>query len=208
MSLKKNVVLCVAILMMLFAGCGSSDAQHINDEPTISGLPYIETFSGEEYEKYKCHFSPVESAVFCCNGTQVQIPADDERLVRLLNFLAYSEEHKLSVWLQGYLNKQQISEYVGSNAPVLKVNFACEDTNRTALKDTPQIVICGDSYILINSNGGQNDEKSTRAELYWPYGELAASMSSKGLFSDILVYGNWGNNCWLNILEYAGFYAQ
>lgn len=203
-----TVTLCM--LMTFLAACNSERADDPNAFPpglkyNVSGLPAIEDFSETEYEDGNVQFSPVESAVWRHDGVQEEISADDPRLIRLLNFLAKDADMMQSWWRQGYVLEEEINTYLACDDAMLEVNFRNEEGNRYSIHGyTPKIVICGDSYILFVDS---EDPTDIRAERYWPFAEklpITAPRSSGPHSSKT----SWGNDYWIDLLEYAGFVSE
>lgn len=205
--------LCVLMIAVLMFGCNNNaDSGNptgttttgitTTETPIENTLPDITMFSETEYENYKTHFSPVKSASYRCNGTVEEISADDPRLLRLLNFLAYSSENSMDVWTQGYVSEDEINSCLSTDYPMLEINFYNEKgRSGSAIGDTPKIVVCGDSYLaFVDPALANNGIEGVFAEQYWPYGELVTSTNG----TDFRIE-NWGLKYWLNILEYAGF---
>ena len=211
---KKLIIgLCVLMVAVLMFGCNNIANSGNFTETTITEvtstetsmentLPDIKIFSETEYENYKTHFSPVKSASYRCNGTVEEISADDPRLLRLLNFIAYSSENLMDVWRQGYVLEDEINGCLSTVYPMLEINFY-NDNGRSGsvIGDTPKIVVCGDSYLaFVDSKLENNGIEGVFAEQYWPYGEFASNPDKTNFSTD-----GWGAKSWLNILEYAGF---
>lgn len=175
----------------------------------VPNVPRIEDFSGEVYEKYVFHFPPVESAVYVYNGTELAIEPDDPRLVRLLNFLAYSENKYLSCWTRGYVNESEMNGFLASDDPRLEVSFYEPEPlklnrGRCTQEDTPKIIICGDNYLLYCRES--DPDGTERIERWWPYGSLYEDWAVKRVDRNCrLLYEGWGDSCWIDLLVYAGF---
>ena len=187
--------LCLAFAMW---GCARYMSSGKLDE-----LPAIESFSSTAYEEYEFHFSPVKSAVLQVNGSKEVIKPDDPRLVRLLNFLAFSAEKGLSTLRQGYVMQDEIDGYLSSNEAMLEVTFSRGEASGTnILSNTPKIVVCGDSYILfVDSEIANNGIQGMHAERHWPYAVLVPVAQRE----EKLSYNGWGSGYWMDILEYCGF---
>jgi len=166
-------------------------------------LPAIESFSGTVYEEYEFHFSPIKSAVLHVNGSKAVIKPDDPRLLRLLNFLAFSAEKELSTLRQGYVMEEEIDDYLSSNEAMLEVTFSLGEASGTnILSNTPKIVVCGDSYILfVDPEIANNGIQGIHAERHWPYAVLVPVTQ----WEEKLSYNGWGSGYWMDILEYCGF---
>lgn len=198
----KRILCCLCAVLLILPLSACKDPA-IDGQPTETGLPAVESFSDTEYEDYQYHFRPVQKAVYKHDGIEETIAADDPRLIRLLNFLAYSENQMLSIWLQGCVEEAEINTYLASDAPMLDVAFVMEgEPKNDTLGDTPRILVCGDSYLLFIQDGiTNNGEKGLVAERYWPYASTIEWTSETGNVS----LEGWGTGYWMDILEYAGF---
>ncbi len=196
-------VLCCLCAFLLILSLSACEAPAIDEQPTETGLPAMESFSDTEYEDYQYHFRPVQKAVYKHDGIEETIAADDPRLIRLLNFLAYSENQMLSIWRQGYVEEAEIHTYLASDAPMLDVTFVMKgEPKRDTLGDTPRILVCGDSYLLFEDPKiANNGYTGLFAERYWPYASIIEWTSKTGNVS----LEDWGTGYWIDILEYAGF---
>lgn len=204
----KRVLCIICVLACCLCGCAKKQENYLREGLycNVPNVPRIEKFSGKAYEKYEYHFSPVESAVYVYNGTEIAIEADDPRLIRLLNFLAYSDEKDLSWWLQGYEYEDEINVFLASDVPRLEVNFIEEPlTFGSALEKTPKIIICGDTFLLYTREPGPDGTE--RADRRWPYAELYMKWADKEKVDERnrLSSKRWGTDCWIDLLVYAGF---
>ena len=209
---KLLIGLCALMIAVMMVGCINANridptettTTEITSTETSTGrtLPNITMFSETEYENYKTHFSPIKSASYRCNGTVEEISADDPRLLRLLNFIAYSSENAMDVWRQGYVFEDEVNSCLSTDYPMIEINFYNEKgRSGSAIGDTPKIIICGDSYLaFVDSTLENNGLEGVFAEQFWPYGELVTGTND----TDFQIE-NWGLKYWLNILEYAGF---
>jgi hypothetical protein len=175
----------------------------------VEGLPSINNFSDSEYENYTYHFSSIESAVYLCGSQKESIDINDSRLIRLLNFLAYSEESGYSSWLQGYVEESEISQYQECKSPMLEIVF--DNSTRTddhVFSTTPKMLICGHTCLLFVDTERPEWplEKGVYADQLFPYFELLEEMVISGELEDAVLYQNeWGGNNWIDLLAYAGF---
>lgn len=150
---------------------------------------------------YSQWFSPVESAVLYVNGTQQQIATDDPRLIRVLNFLAYSADSMLGFQTQGVVFQSEIEEYDFSGVPRLEVTFVAEAADKAGFRYSPRILICGDTYFLyMNPETYASGDLELCAERHWPYSKLAPEGAKRSDYDLSL-----GGDYWLDILKYCGF---
>lgn len=185
---NRFAVLIIALLFFL-SGCNSASTD------PLSNLTIPD--SG-----YQACFAPVEGAVLYVDGVPQKINVDDPRLIRVLNFLAHAKETMQYSWTQGFVYEEEINQYYSSDATMLEVTFAVDAVSDQSIhRDTPKILISGDTYILfVDSKTMNNGIEEIHAERHWPYEELApegATQSNTDL--------SWGGDYWLDILEYCGF---
>lgn len=200
------------VVAVMMVGCINSN--RINSRETTTNeitftetsigktLPDITMFSETKYENYKTHFSPVKSASYRCNGIVEEISVDDPRLLRLLNFIAYSSENVMDIWRQGYVFENEVNSCLATDSPMIEIEFYNEKGHSgSTIGDTPKIIVCGDSYLaLVDPTIENNGIEGVYAEQFWPYGELASDTDKTNFSTD-----SWGYSSWLNILEYVGF---
>ena len=177
-----RVLTLMIAVVFAFAGCQS------DPEPShpLDALDIPKT----GYEQY---FAPVVSATLYVGRDQQQIQPDDPRILRLLNFLAYSADTMQDSWTRGVYSEEEIALYYSSGATMLEVTFAADSEDWSQNHCVPKILVCGDTYLLYLRNG-------KTAERHWPYAKQAPESAQK---SDTDV--DWGGEYWLDILEYCGF---
>lgn len=151
---------------------------------------------------YSQYFSPVEKAVLYEDGVAKQIETDDPRLIRLLNLLAYARETMQYSCLQGYVYEEDTKSYYASNAKMIEISFLIDDESDHSIhRDTPKILVCGDSYLLfVDPNTMQDGITETHAERHWPFNNLAPDGANRSS-----THMEWGNDYWLDLLQYCGF---
>lgn len=113
---------CIVLIFCCLLGCACQGIPN-GMNCKVPGVPRIDKFSTKEYENYEFQFSPVKYAVYKKGETTVDIAPTDERLISLLNFLAYSEEKRYSSIRTGYVEEEEINRYLKANAPMLEVHF-------------------------------------------------------------------------------------
>ena len=178
-------------------------------------LPKIEDFSGTEYEDYEYTFGPVESAVLKHNETEIEISPDDPRLIRLINFLMYSNHASYSTWLHGYEEDQAIrEEYLSTDEPMLVVNLnSAEIDDKLTFGNIYQLVISSNSYLLMIDYDPDNYSWANGGLLAYqitPYTQLLLDNADQSMLEKISLYPSWDDHeyCWLKLLEYAGLVVE
>lgn len=168
----------------------------------VEDLPAIGDFSGTQYEDYKRHFPVVKYAVLYHDGTEETIAPDDVRLIRLLNFLAYSNIEGHSELRQSLLTKAEIEECWIEADPKLVIYFDDSEITWRTYR-IPQIIIWGSTYLEL-----QSIEEGTvnSAMQYYPYAEMLTNMvMNEKLPKDALYNLDSMEDPWLDLLAYSGF---
>lgn len=175
------VIMTICALVSLLAGCASKDPLAKLDIPD---------------DCYTEYFSPVEGAVLYANGTTQQIASDDPRLIRVLNFIAYSQMYEPGAWTKGCVGEETINKCYASTMATLEINFAVDTENPTqGHKGWEWIIVCGSTFLEPMPDGHTYEGRN--AVVHWPYSELAP----EGTKNDM----EWEEEPWLNILTYCGF---
>lgn len=205
---RKMIRLCILwVAVCLLGACAHAQSEMPSDGLycSVENVPSIHEFAGTQYEDFDSHFAQIESAAYIYDGKEIHIEPNDSRLIRLLNFLAYSDKKCLSSLQQGYLDEEQIDALRLSEFPRLEVSFHCaEGETQDSLSRTFKILVCGDSYLRYSYTSSA--DASVVVERYWPYGELVMSMVlEEKLPMNVLSYEGWGTGYWIDLLKYAGF---
>jgi len=201
---KIFLILCSLMLSLLIGACANHDLPK-GLACDIDNLPAWESFSATNYESYAFSFSKVNTVIYKYNGTENTINHDDPRVIRLLNFLAYSDKKSLSTWRQGYVSQDEVQGYLMAGEPVLEIIFHSNEISEThSYASLQKLLICGDSYLrFIDING------ELRIERCWPYGELImCEITEESRYEDFISYDGWGSNYWIDLLTYSGFGGQ
>lgn len=206
-KLKRIRCYILCAVACLLVGCANTQTEIAVEGLycSVENVPSINEFPGTRYEDDDLHFAEIESATYIYDGKELYIEPNDPRLIRLLNFLAYSDKKGLSSLQQGYLDEEQINDLRLSEFPQLEVRFDCaENEKQTSLSRTFKILVCGDSYLRYSNTC--STDYSVMVERYWPYGELVMSMVvEEKLPMNVLSYEGWGTGYWIDLLKYAGF---
>lgn len=212
---RRNILtIGIIIMFLLLAGCDydtfptggiiTDPATTLSSSACNYGVPPIDTFSSIEYESYKYQFSSVDKAVLKLNGAEHPISADDPRLIRLLNAIAYSMSEMSDQLLHHYIEGEELQQCLSIDAPMLEITFRNDGTG-SGLKDVPRIVICKGSYLkFIADKDKPTGITDSLAEMRFPFGELETKESS-ALQVESSTPGEWGEESWLDLVEYAGF---
>ena len=201
-------------LVLLLSGCSFCETNPSNTGQSglsfpVIGMPAADVFSATMYEDYNI-FPEVSSAKLIDNGRTEEIMSNDLRVVRLLNALSYSLKDDLTWIRQGYVEEAEISDYLVKSNRYLEISFHPGDSaSNNHIARTGKIIVCGHSYLVFLDQsllGWVAD--GDIAEQHWPYTELVSRMIQKGeLREDVLTF-QWEKDCWIDLLEFAGFGGQ
>ena len=212
---RRNILtIGIIIMFLLSAGCDydtfptggtiTDPTTTLSSSACNYGVPPIDTFSSIEYESYKYQFSSVDKAVLKLNGAEHPISADDPRLIRLLNVIAYSFSEMSDCLLQHYIEGEELKQCLSADAPMLEITFLNDGTG-SGLEDVPRIVICKGSYLkFIADKDKPTGITDSLAEMRFPF----AAMAEKVIYeqhAELSVSGEWGAETFIDLIEYAGF---
>ena len=200
--MKKRFLLVLSLLIVftILLGCESRSNAPAGLREPVDGLPSIETFSGTKLEDYTYQFVAVERAVYSHDGTEEEISSGDQRLLRLLNFIAYSENNSFSWWRQGYIQDAEINRKYG-NSPRLIVYFQSNRNTQKPLQDSYKIVVSRSAVLFYRDD--------SYIEECWPYLDLYHQLVVTGSitgaqFNAEISEGQEGEP-WLDLLGFSGF---
>lgn len=110
----------VSFVLKYIAGWDLSDYKN---DPYYK-IPVMEEFSSDVIEKRKNPFANVVSATLYKNGKVTKFDANDPRIIRLLNFMTFSDEDPIQSYyiLGGFLDKGDY-EYAAGNSFRLELCF-------------------------------------------------------------------------------------
>lgn len=195
-------LLLATLFVMSACQSGQPKGLHYN----VEGLPSIKDFSGTDLKEiqyddacypFVCGFPQIESAKRIQNGIEEDIDPKDPRLIRLLNFFAYSNENILDAWTKGWIDEEHVPDIMSTGIPILEVIFDVQDQSNPGLL---KIVICGDSYLQY----WHSERNESGVGTVHPYSFLVEE--DKLFFNDFPQHLNCcGKKCWIDLLEYAGF---
>ena len=206
--MKYFFAICMLFLLLSFIICSCvpnvEKGNGLNVH--VPGLPEIEAFSNSEYEDYYMQYPPVKNAILRCGSEETPIAADDPRLIRLLNFLLYSESNWLTTTQQSYVLTEEINSLLQSDVPMLDITFVHQyiPNHMQISPYLPRMIICGDSYLTFVYD---DEIAPARAERFLPYRVLISEAVRTGQAStNYLIDTAWDSEKWIDLLKYAGFY--
>ena len=212
---RRNILtIGIIIMFLLLAGCDydtfptggiiTDPATTLSSSACNYGVPPIDTFSSNKYEPYKYQFSSVDKAVLKLNGAEHPISADDPRLIRLLNAIAYSMSEMSDQLLHHYIEGEELQQCLSIDAPMLEITFRNDGTG-SGLKDVPCIIVCEGSYLkFIADEDKPTGVTAPLAEMRFPFAEIVA----KAIYeqqAELSISEEWGAKSFIDLIEYAGF---
>lgn len=211
MKMKRKLVFFFLVILIISNVYGCSWQEEKSSLPetgmrlAVKGMPKVGEFSGESLEAFEDQFPPVSYATYYHNGTEEDIPANDPRLITLLNLIAYSKNEHTNAMMQGYLEDDEVKMLLSNAAAHLEVVFLPTDSASDILAQTQILQVCGASclhYINVKGNGQQIQPE-------YPYMSLLLEMVENGEIAEqILLQESDLHNQetpWLDLLEYSGF---
>ena len=209
----KKIVICVLLFLCIaIVGCQDNSLEAKSKktkietslpaglEISVEGLPEIDSISAQS-EAYKQWFSSIESAVLYLDGTTQKISPTDERLLRLINFIAQSINERSHKYMTGLVEADEIALWY-TYEPMLEINLI-EDGSQ-AISDQ-KLLIWGNSFLAIKNPMGYEWCEHPIAGRYWPYASFFSPNSELGSSNDQLYLEESGRKPWLDLLVYVGF---
>lgn len=221
MRIKYHICILL-ITIFLLPGCGerTGDELPAGLRYDVEGVLPIDDFSGEECDQYDSDnalhycFSPIEVVTYKHDGVAETIDSDDPRVIRLLNFMMYSESQGKTMLQQSYVDANHLESLVKSNEDTLEIIFEAENDERGTPEKPERIIICGDTFLTMFSYEDCLEEgpvryayKGMAAVRYWPYAELLYDYAKKRDLdpTELTSFAEWGSGYWIDLLKYAGF---
>lgn len=165
----------------------------------VEGLPEIDEFPSSFFQERKAQFLDISSVRYIAEGSSLELPTDDSRVIRLLNFIGKSFEDGTYGMQFGYEEPNEIAGWYENTAPMLGITF--RDNKETA--DPTGFALC--SALLIRGgtvlkvlNPEYTNDSMTHGVLLWPYNTLLGENSLQ-----YLCYPE--KEQWIDLLVYAGF---
>ena len=216
-----ELLLCIALMICLLAACGTGSTgesdiapeteETVTEEPSeepelapglflqANDLPTIDEFSSTEVEKRDRPYPNIVSVRYYADGTSTELPADDGRVIRLLNFISKSFDDGSFGIQYGYEEYDEIMQWYSFSIPMLEVTFerASEEQLRNGATAITKLLICG-SAVLYVDDARYFEDGLEKGELYWPYVAILGEKSDH-------YFSSPGEITWIDFLVYAGF---
>lgn len=211
MNRGMRLLLFLLIILLSLSGCGKrleKDSTPAGINYPMEGVPDIGAFSGEKYEDYRCHFAKIKSVTLYTDGTGQSISPTDERVFRLLNFIAYSLSENSYSYMTGLVMEDEISCWYDFPT-MLEVEFQETDVkieNRIIFDQ--RILISGNSYLQVLNPEGYAWVGGQVAERKWPYMSHFRQTDETGSREDQENFETSGVKPWIDLLAYAGLTQQ
>ncbi len=177
----------------------SDEAFTTTDLYSEIGLPDIKDFSDTAYEDYGRTFPSVAYAVLSFDEQEEEIAADDPRLMRLLNYILYSEAEDSAAWTHGLLTQEDVQKYRDSYVAYLTVVFSV--SKDLFVPNLREIIIFPDRYLLV----GSNDEIDDYVQENFPYEMYYVNYLRQTGVADWQEEINNPEQPWIDLLEIGGF---
>ena len=101
-------------------------------EELYKELPDISSFSGEHIMSFQYAFPSIISSTLVRKGTAEAVLPEDPELIRLLNYILYSENEGYSTIVQGLLSQEDIQWHYDSYDDYLILEFALNESEESA----------------------------------------------------------------------------
>lgn len=179
------------------------DVAAVLDEVRKS-LPDISSFPGDHMMSFKYNFPPVISATLYHEGRPETISLEDERLIRLLNYVLYSENEHLSSVIKGLLSLDDIQWHYDSYDDYLIVEFQLEDSEGDTdfVPSLRKVMIMSNCFLLFGSQFGED-----YVEEHFPYEVNLEKWCLDGRLSerDFDTLTSDTKTPWINVLQISEF---
>lgn len=199
--MKKKILICF-FLMVCLCGCVAEQDAGENEY----GLPEITDFSEYEIEDFERSFPAPDRAVLSVDGETVEIAGTDPRLIRLLNYILYSENDQSDVLVTELKSEKQVQVYYDNSPAWLHVYFGkAEKTD--FVPNLTELLIVADRYLLF----GSNDHYAFYVEEHYPYGMNLWNWAEKNQVDSRPFFYNLDHpeydleHPWINLLQISGF---
>ncbi len=163
--MNKKVSLCVLIILalMMLSGC---NLKSFDDKPesvdsltttqtdasqalpaglyvAVDGLPEIDEIPSDYLEKHKNSFPNIASVYYLAEGASTEVPTDDARLFRLLNFIGESFDEGSFGMQFGFEEPDEIALWYTDPSPMLEITFYGAENlpNNTAFRNCTKLLI-------------------------------------------------------------------
>lgn len=201
--MKNTRIFCAltVTLFVLLAGCSNPRIPPTGARFYVEELPKIQSFSAKKLESYEMQFSPVEEVTLYRNGQKERISEDDPRLIRLINFIAKSENDSSVYVRQGLIPMEEVMEKYCSRT-YLEVIFRTPiKGDSIGLKDISKILVSKSALLMFLDDD--------RIEEHFPYMELFEKMVTQGYVAEEDIQnelsGHYPGDPWIDLLTIAGF---
>ncbi len=216
--MRKNtvIIVCVFLMIGMLIGCdrqiANENTELISTNATedsktlpaglyveVEGVPGIDEFSDSVFQMRRDQYPSIASVRYYANETSTEIPIDDGRVFRLLNFIGRSLDDGSFGMKTGYEEADSIAQWYENPEPMLEITFvSSEDSEKkTGLALCTRMLIRGGTVLEILDRSCF-DDGSEKGVLLWPYNAL---FGEKG----IKYMGSPEKELWIDMLVFARF---
>lgn len=172
----------------------------------LEKLPKIESFSDNHYDSVANVLPEIIGAQYYSNGAVKALPNNDNRIYRLLNFIAASIEDGTAGTEYRYIPENEILSWYDDTSPMLEITFDVpKGESLVGLSRTSKMLIRQNSLLQVIDTNYTNGE--VIANQFWPYISLWDDQT-KPYSYEYLYTPEDGMQVWIDLLEYAGFYSD
>ena len=216
--MKRQTILLVyaMIILLVLSGCATNQKEAEADTANtasqseygetlspglflnVEGLPAINEFSGNDYDTVEEVFPRVISVKILAKGSSKDIPAEDGRVFRLLNFIGKSLEDGNYGVQYGYVEPDEILQWYEETAPLLEITFTDHSGAEKYGFDNCEKLLIRDGSVLKVLNGYLFEDGLERGSLFWPYITLLKEKSASHMSYP-------EKTPWIDLLIFAGF---
>lgn len=205
MIYKYRVFLAVVLLIFIsFSGCvtnpnGTHNESNNSLPSYYDDLPVFSSFSGSVIDGASLTLPLPQKATLVNYGKTEEIAPTDPRLIRLLNFILYSENQQLSAITTGLLSEEDIQLYYDACPVWLIISFDSKENN-SFVPNLSEIVIFPSAYLLF----GSQEKTGSYVEEHFPYEVLLDTWAEQNnVNTNDYLYDL--KDPWMNMLLIAGF---
>lgn len=210
--MKYKVFLVSLLLVSIcFFGCSANPEKHLDIKASsysaapskcTDNLPVFSDFSGSVIDDSSLTFPTPQGAVLSVNGKTEEISPSDPRLIRLLNYILFSENEQLSGVTTGLLSEEDIQAYYDKCSVWLEVSFPANE-NRCFVPNLSEMVIFPNVYLLFGSQANTG----AYVEEHFPYAALLQDWAEQHNEHVPEMINNI-EEPWMNMLQIARVYGM
>ena len=160
------------------------------------------SFFDQDPEVFQTFFTRPDRAEYIREGMHEEIPANDARLIRLMNLLDFSMKNSKTIWRQELVSDAEAREWMNQTSPILIIHFPAD--LKEEYDPINQIIVCGSECLIFY----QEQSDSSNIEDHWPCAQYLRDLIDAGTLSEIdylFFLEHARKTPWLDSLAYCGF---